>query len=859
MLRNRRVRIILVLVISFLLVETQSLIQPSPAQMEVPHQARSFKQSESDSPVSISSDEDFESQGWPGDGSEMNPFVISGLNITSPSTCISITSTSFFVIIEDCYLRVTRYDRSFGINLSNLSYALIRNNMLVDCGIYLTDADGSIVENNQIERGRNYGISLQDSSHVQLKQNIISSATSFGIKTDSSLDCSVSGNIISDCISGISVNDQHDSTFTFNHISETSSYGIAINSGTNNVLVGNALATESEAIDNGQTNQWDDDQSIGNYWQNFRSSDSISINGSAGSLDQFPLEVEKSWSGWFWSIERLPWVYRFPIQYGDSANQDKLGWIIWSYPGQIRVSINNTQIIDDYLSGSGSFYLHTSTLQDGLYHYYLEIDLNEYEDGWFSFSVNVLDSRFVTYPDVPENLVANTVGPLVDLTWNPPTFDGGNPIIEYLVYRGTRPEEMVPIATVETSSYQDDISELGRYVFYAVSAKNGFREGEVSDYICNRETHEAITIDSNSDFADQGWSGDGTESNPYLISNYFFRSNESSISITAVDAFFVIENCWITNDDRYGGNSPGIEMVNVSNGNIRSSVIANKESGILLTSSRDCVISNCTTYRNDNGISVTLSENCTIKDSQLSDHTRIHINVSKTIVVENSLFSRYDWWNSRGIFTANSSVCTFKNCTFDDLYSAVQLTYSQNLTLTENQFLSCRRGVELETCQDILIERNWLNRCRYGFEVYRSLAISLSNCEIIYSNQFTRGIYLWESTYCEFSNVTLRNSIITVNGYNRTHWNHIFYNVSIDDLALGYFFDIDNTSIIVDSYSQCLISYCTDLNVSGNGDQFKNYGIHIMNCSRLKIDNIARASLEISNSSVIVLDTLSLI
>ena len=88
-------------------------------------------------PFNITSNEDFETQGWPGNGSLSNPYLIVNLNITSNnSTCIWVTNTTSHFIIQDCLFSSPVYDYTYGylvfpITLANVSNArIVGNNVL---------------------------------------------------------------------------------------------------------------------------------------------------------------------------------------------------------------------------------------------------------------------------------------------------------------------------------------------------------------------------------------------------------------------------------------------------------------------------------------------------------------------------------------------------------------------------------------------------------------------------------------------------------------------------------------------------------------------------------------------------------
>ena len=83
-------------------------------------------------PFNITSDVDFETQAWPGNGSISNPYLIENLNITSnSSTCIWVMNTTRHFIIQNSLfvspvMEYTRYYPVYPITLTNVSNGEIR-------------------------------------------------------------------------------------------------------------------------------------------------------------------------------------------------------------------------------------------------------------------------------------------------------------------------------------------------------------------------------------------------------------------------------------------------------------------------------------------------------------------------------------------------------------------------------------------------------------------------------------------------------------------------------------------------------------------------------------------------------------
>ena len=85
-------------------------------------------------------------------------------------------------------------------------------------------------------------------------------------------------------------------------------------------------------------------------------------------------------------------------------------------------------------------------------------------------------------PHAPTALSALAGSGSVSLSWTTPSFDGGLPITNYKVYRGTSSGQLAFHANAGTStSYADTTAVNGTTYYYKVSAENGNGEGQLSN------------------------------------------------------------------------------------------------------------------------------------------------------------------------------------------------------------------------------------------------------------------------------------------------------------------------------------------------------------------------------------------
>ena len=84
-------------------------------------------------------------------------------------------------------------------------------------------------------------------------------------------------------------------------------------------------------------------------------------------------------------------------------------------------------------------------------------------------------------PGAPTALSALAGDASVSLSWNAPTFDGGSPLANYKVYRGTSPNPTVVVGSPTGTSFTDSGLTNGQTYYYRVSAVNANGEGAPSN------------------------------------------------------------------------------------------------------------------------------------------------------------------------------------------------------------------------------------------------------------------------------------------------------------------------------------------------------------------------------------------
>ncbi|MFX1607281.1 MAG: NosD domain-containing protein [Promethearchaeota archaeon] len=263
-------------------------------------------------PILINGDSEFNStaqaEGWLGNGTRSNPFVISGLEIlTDAESAISITGTTVYFVIRDCYL----IGASYSVRLAYLSFGTIENIFTKEsltAGVFI-EWSNNVTLSNVSCGDTEYGLSFQESNNITIRDStcianwrygidinhcshgIVANNTlernGRGIHIPDSSDIKIHGNCMWSCDTGLEENAQSvglaitDNMFAF-------CYGDGlVLTGSNHSVVNNTFV-HSIVRDSGTSNLWDDGVSQGNYWSDYLGTGWYSISGPAGSIDHHP-------------------------------------------------------------------------------------------------------------------------------------------------------------------------------------------------------------------------------------------------------------------------------------------------------------------------------------------------------------------------------------------------------------------------------------------------------------------------------------------------------------------------------------------------------------------------------------------
>ncbi len=187
-----------------------------------------------------------------------------------------------------------------GIFLFSSDSSTVTNNTCSNnyFGIYLSSSDSSTVTNNTCSNNNQYGIYLEDSSRSTVTNNTCNSNNWESIYLSSSDSSTVTNNTCNNNDYGIYLSSSDFCVVTYNVLQENVGYGVYLRYGSDNnfihhnTFVDNRLGGTSQAYDEGFDNFWyDTETQYGNDWSDWSGTGTYDIDGSAGSVDIYPLGV----------------------------------------------------------------------------------------------------------------------------------------------------------------------------------------------------------------------------------------------------------------------------------------------------------------------------------------------------------------------------------------------------------------------------------------------------------------------------------------------------------------------------------------------------------------------------------------
>jgi len=220
---------------------------------ETPHAIMTTGSYTPHAPIVITSNANFSALGFPGSGNSTHPYVVENYNVTTPGTCISISNTDAYFIIQNCLLTGGDADGgdAHGIYMYKVTNGIIKRDTVMEKsrGVYLRDSSNNTLVNNTSSGNYWNGVMLETSSNNTVMNNTFSGNSDYGvrIRVFSSRN-TITNNIVSKNHGGVILSDFSDyNTIMWNIISMNIGLGLDIwYTPKHNTIVNNTISKNSD-------------------------------------------------------------------------------------------------------------------------------------------------------------------------------------------------------------------------------------------------------------------------------------------------------------------------------------------------------------------------------------------------------------------------------------------------------------------------------------------------------------------------------------------------------------------------------------------------------------------------------------
>ncbi len=325
-----------------------------------------------------------------------------------------------------------------------------------------------------------------------------------------------------------------------------------------------------------------------------------------------------------------------------------------------------------------------------------------------------------------------------------------------------------------------------------------------------QDVDEPLVITSNADFESQGWQGNGTNEDPYVIEGLLYDGDFGPyINITGVDAIFVIRNC---------------EML--------SPPVVPMEYG----------------YTTANYVTIGNSQNFTIEDCRfIGGSTHIFVHDSKRVRIHSNTFAQ-----GNGIACMDIDILDVSENSIEDSHF-LRVWESGNVIVRNNSILNYVHllgppypgmgpYITIHTRQRIEFVSN---------TVVGEIDLSISSREVVIRNNtflnMTGGISMpYKSSYSGVSTVQVEIADNHFDGGGLSFSQHISYPLDIAVIENNYIagkpilFQREKSEEVINCqyYGQVISYLCSDAIYSGGTFRNVSVGLVIIDCFNLSISDV---------------------
>jgi parallel beta-helix repeat protein len=165
----------------------------------------------------------------------------------------------------------------------------------------------------------------------------------------------------------------------------------------------------------------------------------------------------------------------------------------------------------------------------------------------------------LTVPDSPTGLTAQEGNSYINLTWNPPASDGGSPITNYVIYRGTVSGGEIWLTEIGNITYFNDTGLTnGQEYFYFIRAKNSEGEGPDSSEISEIPKRPPfgpsnLQVNVGDTMVNLSWLAPANDGGSNVTGYRIYKGNESGnlTFLIEIGNILYYEETDVTNGDTY--------------------------------------------------------------------------------------------------------------------------------------------------------------------------------------------------------------------------------------------------------------------------------------------------------------------
>lgn len=362
-----------------------------------------------------------------------------------------------------------------------------------------------------------------------------------------------------------------------------------------------------------------------------------------------------------------------------------------------------------------------------------------------------------------------------------------------------------------------------------------------------------LYFQQNSDFSTQGFPGDGTSGNPYIIENLSIVGDFRCLGFYGITVYFIVRNCSLTAIGSWGN---AIEFQNCQNAIISNNTIYEcSNTGIYVyKNSNSTIANNSISDCGSDGIYIYGDDSCQYLGNTIIDCGGAGIRVSgvKTnVTIANNSFQHsglviegsdnlpdMHWLHHISNNTLNGKPIGYFREMVDQVidasgFSQIIFAECRNVTVQNGTFVDGTRGVQFGRSYLCVLENCTVeNNSEYAYFE------NLGNNRILNNTFLNNDQGVWVERY-----TTLTNNIFVNNGImmqDNSPWWDLYltgYNTA-NGKQIGYFNGLTDTTLDGSLYGQLIFYDCTNVVVSGGNLHDVTVGLQVSTCINCTFDSL---------------------